>query len=402
MTSKFLVNLIEKSTRVILPEFGAFLIKDDGSGNFKPENITFSPFLRYNDGVVEDELSSLKKISKDKAKEEITEFIESLKKELLEKKTFELEGLGFLLIDQRGSIHFSVSGEKGSNKKKAVTPPASEVESKSTEKKVDEPTEVIELINEDPIEIPVIEQTSKEEIIVIDEESIPAPIVDEIPKKKTLETNIPLKPMTQPKAPIKKQKQKSESKNSSSGTGKAILTGTLIGLGFVILLASGWYLYDSGIINFKDKKESKDINFAIDKPVDTDKLSSEPQTGGKFDDEFSKLSAEMDDSSKSDQKSTDKTPEKRIAKTESIQDSKVNVTYPKEGVFHVIAGSFRNVEYAEKLSAELKVAGYSSKVIKQPSGMYAVTLGSFINREQASESMNKWKPQHPNIWILQQ
>jgi hypothetical protein len=409
MDTNFLVNLIEKSTRVILPEFGAFLIKDDGSGVFKPENITFSPFLRYNDGVVEDALSSQNKISKDKAREEIVDFIENLKKELLDKKIFELSGLGFLLLDQRGSILFSTSGEKSSNtKKKEGVASVTKTESESTAKKNEETPEIVDLKKDEPhkeSELIIDDKSkdnSKDDILIVEEKPASLPKSKDKPQKHIQETNISTKPMAKPKSPLKSSKTNNNTDKSSGGTGKAILIGTLIGLGLVILLASGWYLYDTGVFKFKDKKASEDIQIAFDEPVIDEKTSKETQAGGKFDDEFSKLSAEMDNTSETVTKSSEKAPEKRIVKKEPTQDNKVTVSYPKEGLFHIIAGSFRNLEFAEKFSAELKSSGFSSKVIVQPSGMHAVSLGSFISREQAADSMNKWKPQHPNIWILQQ
>ena len=66
MTQKVLYELITQKSRVILPEFGAFLVKDDGSKTFNPENVSFSPFLKYNDGMVEDYLCTVEQSVGDK------------------------------------------------------------------------------------------------------------------------------------------------------------------------------------------------------------------------------------------------------------------------------------------------------------------------------------------------
>jgi cell division protein FtsN len=71
-------------------------------------------------------------------------------------------------------------------------------------------------------------------------------------------------------------------------------------------------------------------------------------------------------------------------------------------MFHIVAGSFRNADYAEKFSSDMQSSGYNSKVLVQPTGMHAVTLGSFLTRQQAVDSMNVWKQKNPNIWILNQ
>ena len=49
-------NVVRGGNRLILPGLGAFLVKA-GSGLFRPEDVTFSPFLRYNDGALEGELA---------------------------------------------------------------------------------------------------------------------------------------------------------------------------------------------------------------------------------------------------------------------------------------------------------------------------------------------------------
>ena len=79
MTIKFLKELVENNARVILPEFGAFLVKDDGSGKFNPDNVSFSPFLMYNDGMLEDSFAKQLSITKDEASKKIKEFVESVK-----------------------------------------------------------------------------------------------------------------------------------------------------------------------------------------------------------------------------------------------------------------------------------------------------------------------------------
>lgn len=118
MTSKELTELIRQNTRIILPNFGAFLVKDGGEKGFIPTNVSFSPFLRYNDGMIEVYVAKNRGISKEEASKVVFNFVENIKNELLEKGVFEVEGLGFLNRDQRGSLTFSLSQK--SEKKTAI------------------------------------------------------------------------------------------------------------------------------------------------------------------------------------------------------------------------------------------------------------------------------------------
>ncbi|HPF94553.1 MAG TPA: hypothetical protein PLV65_11455, partial [Tenuifilaceae bacterium] len=227
-------------------------------------------------------------------------------------------------------------------------------------------------------------------------------------KEKKVEAVKPTPTPTKPE--VKKEK-------SSGGTGKAILIGSLIGLALVVIVAGGWYLYNSGVFssskqekvvedktipsNDTDEQFSNEAN-ATDEPMAIeDKQITEQQ--GKFDDEFNKLSEQMDETS--NQNPDAKPVETRISNTETPQSEKVAASYIKEGMYHLIVGSFRNVNYvnyAEKFSDDMKASGFKSRVIAQPTGMHAVSLGSFMTRQEAVDSMNVWKAQHPNIWILNQ
>lgn len=411
MTTEYLIELIKNNTRVILPEFGAFLIKDDGSGDFKPENLTFSPFLRYNDGMLEDKLASKKKITKDKAKELLASYIGGLKQELAANSTYELKDIGVLYIDKRGSMHFDPIGSKTTSATKTA-----KAEPTKEEPKREEPQKETKIAPEPKIqekEAKTVEEPSLEisaEEVVAKE---PQKAEPKIAPAKT-EFQKPQKQEDQTAKPIKSTPELVKEKRSG-GTGKAILIGTLIGLAFVVVLAGGWYLYDTGF--FSSKKTAADgqatlaqeqfamldettTDDALTKDVSEEEAKTATLQAGKFDDEFSKLSAQMDKTPADESEA--KPAKTRISQTQDYQRDRATTPYIKEGIYHLIVGSFRNVNYAEKFSDDMKASGFKSRVIAQPTGMHAVTLGSFLTRQEAEDSMNVWKAQHPNIWILNQ
>lgn len=395
METQFLKELIENNARVILPEFGAFLVKDDGTGVFKPQNVTFSPFLRYNDGMVEEQLATKLKLSKDQAKEKLESFIEMLKSELQSKKIFVIQGLGSLQIDSRGSIQFSTlqsaSSAAKASPKPAAAPSPPEAKPKPAEPKAEKPkpakpTEPILPKSKEPVKKAEEQPKAAEPKPKATEETPPPPAPIEEPK--------PVAPKQPKPTPMPKQK-------SSSGAGKAILFGTLIGIGVVVVAASGWYLYDKGV--FSSKKKEKVVPTAERVATEPSDQQKQDQQKGKFEDEFEQLSAEMDESNdvtRSEQ--TAKPAEKKISKSPTTTEPRLSIPVTQEGMFHIVAGSFRNAEYAEKFSRDMQSLGYNSKVIMQSTGMHAVTLGSFLTRQQAVDSMNVWKQKNPNIWILNQ
>lgn len=405
MTTEYLIELLQKSVRVILPEFGAFLIKDDGSGSFKPQNLTFSPFLKYNDGMLEDNLAKDKGITKEQAKQLILEFIESIKKDLQEKGSFELNDMGQLYVDQRGSVLFKL-GDK---------PKPQSEEAPPTPKAEDKP-ETVEDTSEEPV---------KEDVLQIDEAVEATEEKEEEPKEEKIKEVTPVvasetvasaKVETESKEEKKeiKQEAKAETKKPTTeptqkkGIGGAIFRGILLGLLVVALIIGSWFLYNKGFFTSSAQKAKVEIAQSREKKtVDKDKtedakvVEDEDTPLGEFDEEYNQLIEKMEKSSLQDEELPEIEPQ-QTKRTPSTQSNAIAIEVEREGLFHIIAGSFRNASYAEKLSNDMSLSGFQSKVIVQPSGMHTVTLGSFPTRKEAADSMNVWKSQHPNIWILHQ
>ncbi len=450
MNISFLTKLIEKNARVILPDFGAFLVKDDGSGVFKGSNITFSPFLRYNDGMVEDAIASEFHVNQEDAKKQLFSFIETIKEQLQGGNPFSIGEFGSLYRDSRGSIHFSSTIKSESSTQKEIQPekPKDETVAPSEEVTLVEKEEEIIVIsslesNKKEDDIIEIEQISTDNLNINQEKSVQSgkessePTVEaatkevkvqpnppKVEEKKSSESKVqdtkkPIQHKAKPHAPVHKHKpavskpvskpvpkpssnETGEKRIQSGGIGKAILMGTLIALG-IVAIAVSWFLIQKGHINIGRTKVQTEI--VSDTENESDIIAEEAGQKGKFDDEFESLSTKIDDISKSDDP---KAATKQMADTKfsgeksADQKQKITLAYPTEGMFHLIVGSFRNIEYAEKFASDLKSSGYNSRVITQPSGMHSVSIGSFPSRNQAVEAMNEVKVHQPNVWILKQ
>jgi cell division protein FtsN len=407
MDTKFLIELIEKNTRVILPDFGAFLVKDDGTGVFKPQNITFSPFLRFNDGVLEDALIKGKKVNKDEAIKQIAQFIEEIKTDLSSKGNFHLGNFGSLYRDKRGSVHFSTDESIIDSKKEVET-------SSAVVEIVDEPSTGSSLLNiseeapeaqlnvektVDPVTPPIEEIKEPKTSKLEPEKKGKLAPSKEVPPKKT--TPI-VKPKPQPEFVQEKPKVKKE-----TGAGKAILMGVLIGVIFIALSAGGWYLYTEGYFtSSSDEVENMDI--IEPETISTPKEDVAPEAPkSTLENEFEKPAVvenpqpSKKESDKPKQPVATTTTEKQVTpKTTTTTGAKVSEN--SSGQFHLVVGSFRNLEYAEKYSNDMKRSGFASKVITRENGMHSVTLGTYNTRDEATQAMSQFRNQHPSAWILKQ
>ncbi|NVO11814.1 MAG: SPOR domain-containing protein [Bacteroidales bacterium] len=449
MNSKELAELIRQNTRIILPEFGAFLVKDNGEKGFNPNNVSFSPFLRYNDGMLEVFVAKSRGISKDEATKDVRDFVETIKNELLEKGVFPIEGLGLLKRDQRGGLSFTLSltsdikvqsevstSEKLVSKKEKQNENVEPMETFDNKKEVglekDSPiadNEVSEIkspkttVSKAKVEkLTVSKKTTKSSKIADDIEPIPIP---EITREATVETKIELeKEITPSTKPLIEEETKltekiieiNEVKDKKVETEKTISTNepiiekkkrmglkrfiyTGIAIAVIILmffLIKNYYLApDVEPVNDNlstIKAPEKDIT-----KIDAKEKIEKPK------DDIDKVFNKIESDKQVKQVKTKEQIKKEEAQEEAIKNTVIKNSQNNAitgGKYHIVAGSFKSHKLAEKYLNELKKSGYKPTIVIQPSGMNAVTIGTYSTRNEAEKEMKKFKEKLSNLWIL--
>lgn len=454
MNSKELAELIHQNTRIILPEFGAFLVKDSGDKGFNPANVSFSPFLRYNDGMIEIYVAKSRGISKEEAAKDVQHFVETIKNELLEKGTFELEGLGYLKRDQRGSLSFSLSQSKekkdlsdtptadSSISKKNVTvevAPTKEkndekidvwlvedkpldsddpnakkirkisgskatVEKLTTTKKGNKPSKKVDELQQEPVK----DNQPLTDVEIIPESSIEKvqttkSIVDKvIESPKEIESNEQVIQIETKDSPII-ELDKPDYSNSVTYKPKKSkgLLYTAIAIGVIAIL---FFLVRS--YYFPPNIESTDDSISItSKPesIINEKVEAKDKIN-KPKDDIDKAFNEQSNDKKRTKEEIKKEKEQEDAIASSlIENAKFKNPESKiiSGVkYYIIAGSFKNPDYANKFLQELKSKGYNASIVIQPSGMNAVNIGNYSNHDEANKALKEFKSKLPNLWIL--
>lgn len=104
-----LVALVSRYGRLILPDLGAFLVSDFESG-YSVANVTFSPFLRYNDGKFEQYLESDYAQTKAQARQSVQLFVSEIRQTLEQNGHCTIPDLGELRRDAQGQISFFPQG----------------------------------------------------------------------------------------------------------------------------------------------------------------------------------------------------------------------------------------------------------------------------------------------------
>ncbi|NOU18782.1 MAG: hypothetical protein HOO91_14595 [Bacteroidales bacterium] len=449
MNSKELTELIRQNTRIILPEFGAFLVKDNGEKEFNPNNVSFSPFLRYNDGMLEVFIAKSKGISKEEASKDVRDFIETIKNELLEKGVFPIEGLGLLKRDQRGSLSFTLllpneiktqsevsTTEKPVSKKKKQNENVEPIETFDDKKDVwlekDNPivdNEVSEIkslktaVSKAQVEkLTVSKKNTKSTKITDGTEQVPtSEIVNNtyVETKIELEKEVALSPepllsqeteLTEKVIEINEIKDKKVEnekivdpnepiieKKKKMGFKRFIYTGIAIAvIVLLVLLIKNYYLAPD-VESLNDslstiRTPEKDIT-----RIDAKEKIENPK------DDIDKTFNELESDKQKKQIKTKEQIKKEESQEEAIKNAviKNNQNNAIAGIkYHIIAGSFKSRKLADKYLSELKKSGYKPTIVIQPSGMNAVTIGSYSTRGEAEKEMKKHKEKLTNLWIL--
>ena len=104
MLSKYIKNLLDVHSRVIVPDLGAFMLKGDAS-----KTIYFNEFLRFNDGLLVDSVAEQEQVDKIEAAKKVKNFVDNINKQLSDNKLVVLEGLGTLYLDINEKIQLRIS-----------------------------------------------------------------------------------------------------------------------------------------------------------------------------------------------------------------------------------------------------------------------------------------------------
>ncbi len=405
MDSKDLAHIIENHTRIILPDFGAFLLKDSGNGTFKPENLTFSPFLKYNDNVLEEYYAKYKEIPKDEAIKQIKAFIESLKETIKTQGYIDIPAIGRLMRDSRGAIIFSASG-KNISTTDTSQPAANKPQKKS--KKVSEATSIINITEQPESKL----EPSQEDIVLdIDTQE---PINEELSERQAFEEQVLVnesiieieeelkEPATEQSQQIASTNLKTENSEihenetamaKTKKKSKLALILIYLGISLTAILIFAFIIREIAFNN--EIRESNRPNKVVKEKVEKNETVVPEKETPK--DEIDKAFDEMkpDEASESAESNIETQIEKSVIENAAIKK-------PATEQFHLIAGSFKDKLNAEKYAKELKSAGYKSEVLALPNGKNYVTMGSFLTKEKANQEKSKLTQKFPSIWILKQ
>lgn len=385
MIATYIKELLATNNRVIIPQFGAFLVratskhKDSKDLSKKIDDIYFSPFLKFNDELLVNHIVKKEKTTQEEANTKIKDFVNDINKTLEDGKSYAIEDMGDFSMDKQGKIQFVVaSGAKSetTEKKEETKPKTTAAKAKETAKK--EPEKKPAAKKTPPPKKEEKTEVKKEEPQKAKTEPTKATTVKEkAAAAKTQKSSEPLKPK-EGYAPRRLEEKDDLNK------GLIITIAISVPLAVIFILA---------ILNFdvvkdffsKNEGKVKTEQIAKKKPAkeDAEKVKKDKET--------------------TSQDKKDTQTKKKATTTKQKTPAKQATAKPAGKRYYVIAGSFQNEKYADAFMNDLKKEGYNAQKLPPHNGMYRVSYNSFADKRKAQAELNFiTKEKGKKAWLLYQ
>ena len=343
---KFIIELLDNNVRVVLPDLGAFIVKQR-----KPLKIIFNEFLKYNDGLLIEYIAKSENIEKDEATKKVTEFVNSVKTKLNADSKLVIEGLGLLHKDQAGNIAFDLDKDAKVKDIEGAKKDDKKEEKKEDKKEVKKPETKVEVKEEEKDSKKV--TVKKEEKKAVPKEEVKPPPPPPPPSQASKPTPA-AKPETSPTYTNKYTQKTSDDEKKRAWLW---LVAAAMAILIVFLILN---------INKSGKSNEELVAEELNEAVADDNMNAETTTEDKIEDE-----AEIDN--------------EPLFQEETVK----SVTPGGERRYYIIAGSFKVPGNADNYVIYLRKKGYPAEKVGVFNEFHLVSVNSFVSKREALNELEK-------------
>jgi nucleoid DNA-binding protein/cell division septation protein DedD len=341
---QYILELIRSNNRVIIPNFGAFIVAKE-----KGFTILFNNFLSFNDGLLVEHVMSKENVDKLEATDRVTKFVERINETLDTTGSYELKDLGVFTKDSTGILRFT----QGEELNEAF------IDTQEVEGESEELLDIETSAPEGEIE----EQHNESTIVM------PPPVNEIIPPTDS-----------EPKEEPAKESETTKERKDPQQEEKAKERMALFVVLFILIPIIGFGIYYFFFTNPSEVAPVKAKQEIIkQKPISKSKSKTEDNgiVAG-----------------------PESTVEKKTVKAEVITPAvkKTTITTRRH---YIITGSFKEEKNANKYVDMMRGKGFSSPVAIPHNGMYLVGVESFSSLTKAMSRQEKMLSQYKlESWIL--
>lgn len=343
MIDKYIEQLLKDNKRVIIPDFGGFVVKRTASG----DAISFNGFLKFNDDLLVTAVSQGQDCSKEDAMKDIAKDVEQIVLVLDGDGAYEMKGVGFLVRDKKGNVRFM-----------SELPAELVTQGKAEKKEEQNKTEPKAIVDEKPL--------------VVEDNDL----------------------VSSSKAPV----VKSKSEGIQALLKHRLFIPALVAATIIIVFIVWLILKPEKVDSIKQSHEEIVSEMADKKLEDKEprkglssffkkkeKVEKEAVTAPVVEEEA--LPPVMAPLSKDIQRGVSLLADRNIA--------------PKgKERYNIIIGSFQDLENANLLKNKLIDDGYGAQVFDRYNGWHAVSLGGFPSLDIALMVSGENISKYPDLWIL--
>lgn len=405
---KHIVSLLKQKNRVIIPELGAFIVKQS-----TPKTFVFNEFLKYNDGMLIEHVMNEENITKEEATSKVDDFVIDVNSKLNIGEEYTIDGLGTLKKDRGGKIQFQTEDASSTaplyadekEKKPETQKPKDQKE--EPKKQEETPMELIEEPEKKTGDKEEKSESDKKDLSSKKKETPPpvTPPVQNEEKQVPEQKNVPsskkdervIKPAAEKRKPTPTYKQQQGEYQPPLETpkrnSKSIIWTLLIVLA---VIAIGVWVYMNRDFIRGDKQE----NFS-----ETVLGPDEEQVTG----QETETPAEQDPTVE-EQQPTQDVPEEPIVQEQQpiVEEQQQTAARPEESEskpaakqYYIVAGCFQNENNAVDYASYLREQGYDAQKFGKYSGLHAVSFNAFTDYNEALRELNKIRKNvEPEAWIL--
>ncbi len=395
MIKTYLFELLKVNSRVIIPDLGAFLVKEKPGGKME---VSFNDFLKFNDGLLVNKIIKIENISKTDATKKIKEFIKEIEGSIKTGR-FTIENVGTFYKDDFGRIKFDpYKEEKAKETKQPEEIKEDKTEVKKAEVKADgkkedkvgENKEVKEKKEKEVEKTKVKEETKVEKVVKAEEKK--EELKEAKPEKEKIETEI--KSTEQITAKVAKEPAKKEEVIAEIVSDSEMVvakhtkpkgSATLVWISAIVVVVAviiTWAVLDyDRIKGWFDGGEQEVVETNVEvTPAET----------------VAKETKVVDEETMTDKKEV---VEEVIKEEEPVKETVPEPVY-KESKYYVIAGSFKVESNAINYHKRLINKGYNSENLGLVNGFHMVTFSGFENLEDAVKMLKMVKAEQPDAWVM--
>ena len=405
MLDEYIKELIATNNRVIIPNFGAFLLRATSKNKNKKnlsdkiDDIYFSPFLKFNDELLVNHIIKQEGGDTQGAMNKINEYIRNIEEKVEKDGVYTIEELGEFHMDDQGKVQFKVysssEAQESPRAPKAAPPKESKNAAKTINEKAAQEKEPAQEKTRSPKASSTPSSSSKEQ----QGKASSTPSSASMEQQGKASGTSPSAGTSKGKPPRAKTPPpppsggKKTTAKPEKGNNRGLVLSIAIGVPIAVIFIWAMLNFDTVQDLFSKDNGQKDMAKAPQEQTTPSGKDTKEQRESKQGTQKQQTAASSQQQSDARESAEQSEPQREVRQQ--------TASPAPEKKYYIVAGSFKKRENAENFRKKLVDKGYDAEMIGERNGMHAVSYASFQNKSQAQTELQRLRNQEElSAWLL--